>query len=389
VWNKELLYVGGLLSRVAYQIEIEAVRKTWEANVDLFQGIMLPELQSSLTGRATHALKFFTFRPSTPSAEVSDLLKMAFFSCSPSGSFPLVSNLGICDALKIRSPDPSITFLKRLPLIPDELTSEPMIKWLRDQGIIKDVTFEDVLDELRARPLSEDDMVGCIKWWISVYDTSNIPNITSVRKQLIDAAVLSISTLGDEKIIPLNSIKTILNQRHLNGIPSDGPLPTHLLPISIAKHFALDDLKRTCSWADLTMTDWLDYICDPAVASVNPAYNIESSPHWAEKVLLFVARNWGHGLSLPLKQHVINMLKGKTCIPTSNGLKRPDESYFSSADIFHDLSTVKLPSGTPVKGSVERLLQDLEVRKHVELQLIFNRSVFRSGSRYQLNNRTE
>lgn len=130
------------------------------------------------------------------------------------------------------------------------------------------------------------------------------------------------------------------------------------------------------------MTDWLDHICDPAVASINPAYDIESSPHWAEKVLLFVARNWSHGLSSSLKQHVINLLKAKTCIPTSSGMKRPDESYFSSADIFHDLPTVRLPSGTSVKGSMERLLQDLEVRKHVELQLIFDRSVFPSELRY-------
>lgn len=356
----------------------------------MFQGAILPELQTSLTSRATHALRFFTFHPSTPSAEVSVLLENAFFSSGPFNGLPLISTLGIRNAPQIRLPDPSLTFLKRLPMVPDELVSEPMVLSMHSKGVIKTVTFEDVLDELRARPLPEDDMVACIKWWISNYNISNAAHLTSVRKQLIDAAVLSIfPTSGEEKIIPLHSIKTVLNQRLLNGLPSDGPLPTHVLPLSIAKHFSLDDLKRACSWADLTITDWLDHICDPAVASANSTYNIESSPHWAEKVLSFVARNWVNGISSINKQHVIILLKAKTCIPTSNGMKRPDESYFSSADIFHDLSTVRLPSGNPVKGSIEKLLQDLEVRKHVELQLIFNRSVFPPSRENQPNSRTE
>ena len=105
----------------------------------------------------------------------------------------------------------------------------------------------------------------------------------------------------------------------------------------------------------------------------DPTYDIQMSPQWSEKVLSFIARNWGHGLSVIMKQQIIGLLKDKTCIPTSDGMKLPNESYFSKVDIFHDLPVVKLPSGTSIKGQMEKLLQDLDVRNHVELQIVFTR----------------
>ncbi|KAF9451267.1 hypothetical protein P691DRAFT_796992 [Macrolepiota fuliginosa MF-IS2] len=371
VWNRELLYVGGLLSRAAYQLEIGLIRETWDANIEVFKEVPLPEeLRSSLANKAIHTLKFFTFHQSTPSAEVSALLENGFFKCDISNTFPLVSTLGIRDASQIRLPDPSFTFLKQLPLVPEAIASEPIILSLQNKGLIRMITFDDVLAELKSRPLPEDDMVACMKWWILTYDPLRTPNLTPVRAQLLEAAVLVAPSKspGDERIISLQTVKTILNQRILNGLPLDGPLPPHLLPISLTKHFSLDDLRRGFSWTDLTIYDWLSHICDPTVTKGTPVYDIELSPQWSEKAL-------SQGLSSSLKQQIVDLLKTKACIPTSAGMRHPHESYFSSADIFHDLPIVKLPSGNPVKGPMEKLLHDLEVRKHVDLQIIFSRMI--------------
>jgi hypothetical protein len=70
---------------------------------------------------------------------------------------------------------------------------------------------------------------------------------------------------------------------------------------------------------------------------------------------------------------VVALLKDKTCIPTTSGSKIPEQAYFANANVFKDLPIVKLPSGTPIKGVIEKLLLALGVRKHVELQLVFNR----------------
>ncbi len=258
--------------------------------------------------------------------------------------------------------------------MPTELVSEPMITSLQNKGMIKTITFDDVLSELKSRPLPEDDMIACMKWWISLYDPPSISHLASVRTQLLEACVLVISSASaEDRILPLHTVKTVLNQRILNGLSSDGPHPPHLLPVSVSKHFSLEDLKRSFPWTDLTIFDWLSHVCNPAVTSSDPTHDIELSPQWAEKVLSFISRNWSHGLSPASKQEIINLMKTKICIPTSVGMKRPDESYFASADIFHDLPIVKLPSGNSIKGSLEKLLQELEVRKHVDLQIIFNR----------------
>ena len=376
VWNRELLYVGGVLARVAYQLEMESIHNAWETNTEVFKYASqeLPEeLRSSLINKAIHALKFFSCRHSTPSAEVSILLENAFFKCSPTNSFPLISTLGVRPASQIRLPEASFSFLKQLPLVPAELVAENMVLSLQSKGIIRTISFEDVLAELRSRPLPEMDIIACMKWWISFYDSKDASHLAPVRVQLLNAAVLVLSGPTEDRIIPLHTIQTFLNQRSLNGVPLEGPLPCHLFPFAITKHFSPDDLKRAFSWVDLTILDWLSNITDPKVAQADPVYDIQVSPQWSEKVLFFIARNWGHGLSATMKQQIIGLLKDKTCIPTSDGMKLPSESYFPSVNIFHDMPVVKFPSGNPIKGQMEKLLQELDVRNHVELQIIFTR----------------
>ncbi|CAG8841080.1 2793_t:CDS:2, partial [Racocetra persica] len=68
-----------------------------------------------------------------------------------------------------------------------------------------------------------------------------------------------------------------------------------------------------------------------------------------------------------IKQFLIE----KKCIPTKHGLKIPDDAYFPNVDLFPDLPIINFQN---VKV-VEKLLQKLGVRKHVELQLIFDRLV--------------
>lgn len=53
----------------------------------------------------------------------------------------------------------------------------------------------------------------------------------------------------------------------------------------------------------------------------------------------------------------------------------PEQAYFPNVNIFGDLPIVVFHGGLLIKGTLERVLQDIGVRKHVELQLIFNRYV--------------
>ncbi|RPD65851.1 hypothetical protein L226DRAFT_529987 [Lentinus tigrinus ALCF2SS1-7] len=392
VWNKELLYVGGFLARAAYEIEMENVRVLWNDAVTAARAsgpdsAINPEVQASLRNRAIHALKFFTFHPSTPSAVVSAALEDAFFACAVSTSlfssvkspFPLISTSGVRDASEVRYPDPAFSgFVQDLPVVPEEVLKQAktMVDTLRTRGMIKEITFMDVLQELRNRPLSETEMIACFKWWIDMYTQGSHANLDYVRTQLLGAAVLSIEEKGDKnaQIVPLSVVESFLNSRSSGAlIPTDGPLPPHLLPVVVSRHFDPSSLMAAFGWRELSIVEWLRHIANPP-APHDAEHDLHLSPQWAERVLNVLARA-SQSLPKSRQEEIASILKEHVCIPTSAGLKKPDEAYFQNAHIFHDLPVVTLPSGAAVKGPMEKFLQSVGVRKHVDLQIVFDRMI--------------
>jgi Protein of unknown function (DUF3684) len=336
-----------------------------------------PELGLWLRKRSLHALQFFTFNGSTPSPIVSSEMKDAFFRCAPGGRrFPIISSTGINDAWVVRMPDSTFSgFLKNLPLFPEDLVpnAQIMTTLLREKGMLKEISFMDVLHELRSRPLSDQEVVLCLKWWIDVTRQNEIPDLLQIRTELLNAAVIATNVVGtaDERIIPLSTIQTVLNPRS-QIIPTDGPLPDSLLPVNVGKNFDIDALISVFPWRELTILDWVRHITDPSVYSQSIEFDLNSSPIWAEKVLQVLSRVWPQ-LPRVIIADVVSLLKKKSCIPTSAGMKVPEESYFSSADIFHDLPVVTLSSKAHIKLPLAKVLEALGVRKHVDLQLIFHR----------------
>ncbi len=371
---------------------MEHVRQLWNEALKAARAIASdqsvdPEVQAQLRGRAIHALKFFTFHSSTPSVVVSSSLEEAFFACSATKlmflasktPFPIMSTTGVRDAADVRYPDLVFTdFVKNLPVVPDEILvqASSMIDTLRARGLIKDITFVDVLEELRNRPLAETEMIACFKWWINMYQEDATENIDYVRTQLLNAALLSIPGNDNKagQVIPLSVIQIFLNSRSTGAlIPTDGPLPPHLLPVAISRHFDPMSLMTAFGWRELTIIEWLRHIATPPTPH-DTEHDLHLSPQWAERVLQVLARA---SQSLPRGRldEVANIMREHTCIPTSAGLKKPEEAYFQNAHVFHDLPIVTLPSGAIVKGPLEKFLQVVGVRKHVDLQIVFNRYV--------------
>ncbi|PPQ99714.1 hypothetical protein CVT24_009697 [Panaeolus cyanescens] len=373
VWNKELLHIGGFLARSAYEMELDTVKAQWEGSSTK---LSLPdaEIRQHLTDRVLHALKFFSFYTSTPSAEVSSLLEQAFFACSKDGSFRMISDKGIRNSKDIRIPDATFSkFLKNLPVIPLDVLegARPIVSILQTKGFIKQINFQDVLDELRVRPLDLEECIACLEWWTSIYQRENASQLHPVRAQLLDAAILSIDGPDQEaKIIPLNTIRYVINPRTLS-IPTNGPLPNTLLPLSVSKAFRPDQITAAFPWQEFTVVEWLKFIC---TQHQDPAFDLSLSPAWAEQVITTTARYWP-SLHPDMKSAVYDLFNKHACIPTSNGMKLPTDSYFPNVNIFKDLPIVTFPSGLPIKGGLEKLLQGLGVRKHVDLQLIFTRMI--------------
>jgi Protein of unknown function (DUF3684) len=127
VWNKELLYIGGFLARTVYEIELNAIKELWDSAAVVSNPGGLPddspeEVQTRLRVRALHALKFFTFHPSTPSPMVSDLMETAFFDCATTHSFSIISSDGVRNLSQVCLPNPEFSrFPIHLPVIPEDI----------------------------------------------------------------------------------------------------------------------------------------------------------------------------------------------------------------------------------------------------------------------------
>lgn len=221
--------------------------------------------------------------------------------------------------------------------------------------------------------------MACLKWWLGIYKegSSNPAHLQRVRAELLNTAILVVGKLGspEEKLIPLHTIKTFLNTRGLGGlIPTDGPLPEHLLPVSISQNFDPSNLGTAMAWRELSILEWLQHLLDEKVTAANAEHDPTRSAPFAERVLNILTRAWPSMSKGPMEA-IVELLQQKTCIPTSMGLRTPQEAYFQTAHVFSDLPIVTFPSGTAVKGTLEKVLQTLGVRKHVDLQIVFNRYV--------------
>ena len=302
-------------------------------------------------------------------------MQTAFFACAATLPFSIISSDGVRNAAQVHSPNPEFSvFLKHLPLVSEDVFNgaKAMMNTLRARGMVKNVSFADILNGLRLGPLNEPETVACLNWWIGVTKRGNSLNL-QWRSQLLNSLVISF-TGPYEKMMKLSDAQTFLNSKTGESIiPADGPLPSTLLPMSITSSFDPEVLASVFPWKQLSLADWLRHLTDPEVAAANAEFDVTNSASWAERVLSVLAEAWP---SLPeaAQDDVIKVLNSKSCIPTSTGLKVPDQAYFPSVKLFRDLSIATMPSGDTIEGNLEKVLQSLGVRKHVELQIIFERS---------------
>src|SRR6266702_9956 len=89
------------------------------------------------------------------------------------------------------------------------------------------------------------------------------PQPSSRRSQLLDALVVSISG-PPERIMKLSDTRTFLNSRTGGAlIPTDGPLPSTLLPTRVTRSFDPAVLGTVFPWKQLTIVDWLRHVTYP------------------------------------------------------------------------------------------------------------------------------
>ncbi|BGO96619.1 hypothetical protein RTG_00437 [Rhodotorula toruloides ATCC 204091] len=370
-WNQELLWAGGVLARTVFEEEMEEIGRIWKrAGKELEK-----EKREDLEQRALHLIRFFTFYKSTPQEVVGGTQEESFFASNSGTSITLLSTVGPTAAHKLRLPSPHLAgFIKSTPVVPPLVAdgAPRFLFVLRDKGFIRDISLEDIFADLSSHSLTVSEAAECFKWWTSL--ASNPSYDPRLLTRLKDVAMLSVpdsSSPDGTRILPLGACKTYVNPK---VVPVDMPLPEHTLPFELSRQLSHSDLGRVFGWKELSLLDWLNYLTSPSMSgkSASVDTNLLASPPFAEKVLAVLAKGWQQ-VPAVAQRNIVELTSKLAFVPTRNGLKQPNESYFPNVSLFEDLAVVTLPSGAPIKGNMERLLAALDVRRHVELQLVFTR----------------
>lgn len=373
-WNTELLAIGGYTCRAVYENEMSLLQKAWVSTDDTAG----EEIRNHLLQKALHTMQFFTVTDSSPSPRVSTMLSETFFESSRQNLITVASTRGIQTSSQVRLPNAVLLeFVKRLPVIPPahiERASE-FFDQIRSRSLLKDITLEDVFQELNARSLNVAEATSCLRWWINV---SAHPGYDQrLRSRLLESAIIAVDRTEETNpgkataVQPLSSVLHFLNPQR---IPADVPLPPTCLAYEVSKSFTGPELSRVYGWSELSVPTWIEHLHSlSSEASCPPDLNIQHSPALAEKVFGVISRSWGN-LSSRQQQETVTSLSSLSCVPTRKGMQRPSAAYFANVSLFEDLAIVEFPT-LPVRGNLEKLLIALEVRRHVDLQLIFTRLV--------------
>jgi hypothetical protein len=118
----------------------------------------------------------------------------------------------------------------------------PMISSLEASGVIQQISLGDVIAELKNRTLSIDQVVNCMRYWIS-YRSNNAIN-TFELGSFLKNLVISFPVREDGKqaaSMPLANINYYVNPRLIS--PPTLPLPHDVMPLLISKHLSRSELE--------------------------------------------------------------------------------------------------------------------------------------------------
>src|SRR4051812_40402469 len=156
-----MLCLAGTLCRLLYEDEVTLIARRYneKIGVDTKDNEDTNSTRESLEKWAAYALAHFTFNPSTPNAQVAKITESQFFNCSKQKLYILSTN-GALPISNVRMPNPEMEgFIKKVSVVPKLILEQcdTFFKKAKDLKLIEELTFQDVLCELKSRIFSEDE----------------------------------------------------------------------------------------------------------------------------------------------------------------------------------------------------------------------------------------
>ncbi|KAI9677687.1 MAG: hypothetical protein M1817_006642 [Caeruleum heppii] len=361
-WNMELLRAAGILCRVAWSDEMAEVghRLSRMAMRNEHKNIGQTEILTVLP-EAIHVLREFTFKHTTPSTLVGDLIEEAFWTSNRRASIEMFSTHGILPSHDVRIATEDLSsFVQGIPILPQPLmdAAPEFVSKIKEYGLVTEITIADVKKQLEAKILDDNQLPEFLKWAARKSFNREVP--ISTIQSLLDVAV---ATGSNGTVLALVEIKLFVN---VSKISVEMPLPPNTIPFEYTKHLTKAELE-SLGWEELQIVPWLRYLVESANRALPAEKSLDQSPAFAAQVLPILSKQWD-SLSQSSKASIVTLLQARTIIPTRLGMRKPSEAYFASVKLFEDLPIVN-----GLHGVKDKVLLALGVRKTVELSVVFER----------------
>ncbi|ROW02959.1 hypothetical protein VSDG_01895 [Cytospora chrysosperma] len=369
-WNIEMLRVAGIMTRLAFANEMSDLDTKLKRVADARAKGARPSKEevAKFIPEALHILRTYTFKDSTPSANVGQIIEESFWFAFQKASIEVYSSRGVLPSTKVRvGSEEMARFVDGIPVILNEMKEVPMIRKLEDFGLIESINADDICKELEAKALNKDQLMHFISWASKKAASGELD--PGSRARLFDVAVATIGEVEDSgEIIALSSVRNYLSS---NKIPTGLPIPPTTIPFAFTHHIAEHQLQAL-GWERLEIVPWLQFLIGSS-SSRSDDENITKSAKFSVPILTVLSKNW-ENMSYNAKTAVVSALQNITVMPTKVGMKKPSDSFFPSVKLFDDLPTIE-----GCQSLKEKFLSALGVRRTLDLDTIFSRLLQPSG----------
>ncbi|CAF1632161.1 unnamed protein product, partial [Rotaria sordida] len=306
-WNRELLLSIGQIARV------------------VFDQLILDNRQFD------SIIASYSFQQSVPNNEIGSILVDGFFSSNkdllvPVKRSPTDINLSLIPSIQayITTNSKYIHSFLSLPLVPYELSQNSLFQILKDRNLIIEVDNKLIESIITTTILLSNQFIEFLHW---LFNQNNIDK--QYIKHLL--SIVRFRETNNSSIIRLEQLK---NYDNFN-ISTIIPLPSHILPASVATYLSREELQKQLSLTPFTLKDFLHYyLCQ------NQLYLFTKEN--TSTCLLHIISKYSGQLNKTEWNKLKTTLSTITCIPTNQGMKIPNESYIPSSILSSDLPIITL-----------------------------------------------
>lgn len=210
-----------------------------------------------------------------------------------------------------------------IPIVPYEIGKNDFFKTLKSRRWIEEINSDVIQKTIRTSILSSTEFIALLRWLCS----NDVSNRSYVGQ------ILSHIRFREARQSPVIELKNLEFYDTVN-IPLL-PLPNNVLPSNIVNHFAREDLKKRLSLTIVPVKNLVEFYLD------QKQHDLLKTEQTSSILLSFLSQHWNKLTDVEWSK-IKSVLSNVNCIPTSHGMKVPNESYIRSENLSDDLPIVKL-----------------------------------------------